>query len=348
MGSCCSSDTVPDAPDSIKTDPNDKNPISVEVAAYGTFGGCRDFGIWEGKRPTGSTEQKNSVWLWFNKSDLPGGNVRIDLENFQRGHSSDDPQKGKVLYYATMSERPSFQHFARVAGAGRESFWGFWKENSYLEPEDSYYANCSKHIGQFNHIQNHRIMGHVIAKWQTVTKAEFHDGSQGRGEEKMKGKPIEMEVFAKGTVVRTYLQWTEVDDGRMTTKHDSFTSEFVDRIEYKLTYENKLWTQFCAEGDSNFSNADPTIESSLFRTTLEGGWFKRATFATSTKDGVDPALALLISHVCATEYSVAQLKADLRLPLPHGFPGDVLYLNNGIQGMTLNYQPTATSGTFAW
>eukprot|EP01031_Cornospumella_fuschlensis_P043455 gene43455-53126_t len=160
MGCCCSSDTVPDAPETIKPDPSDTNPITVAVAAFGTFGGSRDFGIWEGKRPSGSSEQKNSVWLWFNKSDIPGDarNVRIDLENFQRGYLSDDPKKGKVLYYATMSEKPNFQHFARVAGAGRESFFGFWKSTTYMDPEDSHYVHSPKHTNQYNHIPNHRVL----------------------------------------------------------------------------------------------------------------------------------------------------------------------------------------------
>ncbi|RYH16939.1 hypothetical protein EON65_29310 [archaeon] len=39
---------MPDASDNIKPDPNGKNPILVEVSSFGTFGGSRDFGVWEG------------------------------------------------------------------------------------------------------------------------------------------------------------------------------------------------------------------------------------------------------------------------------------------------------------
>lgn len=60
--------------------------------------------------PAGSDDRKQKMWLWFNKSDgsIPNTGT-IDLENFVRGQNSSNPNKGRVLYTASVTERPSFE-----------------------------------------------------------------------------------------------------------------------------------------------------------------------------------------------------------------------------------------------
>eukprot|EP01031_Cornospumella_fuschlensis_P044042 gene44042-53844_t len=259
MGGICSTDVTPDAPKVIKADP-DANPVTVQIAPYGTWGGSRDFGIWQQQRPKDTTEQNDTVWLWFNKSTVGGGQVRIDLENFVRGHNPDFPKKGKVLYYAQMSEKPNFQSFQRVAGSGRDAFSGFYNPSSYQEPDDMFYINHIQHRPKVGKEKGSQVLGHVIAKWQMNTKVYVHDGDLGRATQSFQGQPAELEVYAKGTVIRTYQQYpVQVADrdaeGKVVGYHTEIrnttdTTEFVDRIEYRLMFQGQLWTMFCIQGNT--------------------------------------------------------------------------------------------------
>ncbi|RYG63645.1 hypothetical protein EON64_15510, partial [archaeon] len=211
----------------IRADP-DSNAVTVQIAPYGSWGGSRDFGIWLHQRPNETSEQNDTVWLWFNKSTLAGGQVRVDLENFVRGHNADFPKKGNVLYYAQMSERPNFQHFQRVAGSGGDELWGFYAPNSYQDPDDMFYINHSQHCPKVVKEKVSQVLGHVIAKWQMNTKVFFHDGNLGRATQSFQGQPAELEVYAKGTVIRTYQQYpVQVAD------HDSEGKVIGHHIEIK-------------------------------------------------------------------------------------------------------------------
>lgn len=336
MGGCCSSDAAPDVPQDIKMDPG-MNPITIQSAAFGTFGGSRDFGVWENTRPADSGDQKKQMWLWFNKSDLGPNRVRIDLENFRRGHNAEQPDKGKVLFYATMNEKPSFEYFQRAAGSGRDSFFGFFGSSTYLEPEDIYYTNHIQHVRRLRN--NATTLGHVITKWSTSAQVQFFDGDTGRGADIMQKDPVVMEIYAKGTNVTTYQRWVEHSDNGPDTRYGSVTTELVDRIEYRLTFKEALWGEFFVEGDAASNQpADPTIESPFFSTTLQGGWFARTVFTTKTKPDVDPALAILIAHVCATEFSVAQMKKDMAIPVPSRYPETSGLLGNGLAGISLIFK----------
>jgi hypothetical protein len=344
---------IPDAPQDLKPDPKSEDPVNVQIAALGTWGGSRDFGVWEGVRPDNSDDANKAVWLWFNKSDISPNHVRIDLENFQRGHNQENPKKGRVLFYATMLEKPNFQSFQRVAGSGHESFAGFYGSGTYAEQDDTFYC---QHGAAQQGIHAHRVLGRVIAKWSFNTSVLIYDGELGRGEGTMMGKPITMEVYAKGTAVATYEEWHERVENRndeghhMEVRRQKSVAELVDRIEYRLSCNNQFWTQWFVEGDTfSYGNAaDTTIDSPLFNTTVGGGWFTRTKFTTRTCSGVDPALAMLISHVCATEYSVAQVKADLHIHFPQHFPGMCGYLGSGFTGMQLTHPERTYDGTFTF
>ena len=70
-------------------------------------------------------------------------------------------------------------------------------------------------------------------------------------------------------------------------------------------------------GDSHtYGDANPNFDSPFFSLQLEGGWFSPSIFRISTKPGIDPCLAVLFAHLCATEYSVAEIKHDLDVNTP--------------------------------
>jgi hypothetical protein len=47
----------------------------------------------------------------------------------------------------------------------------------------------------------------------------------------------------------------------------------------------------------------------FFTTTLKGGWWQHEECCVTTSRGIDPALSMLLSHVCMTEFSLEKLKA---------------------------------------
>ena len=101
------------------------------------------------------------------------------------------------------------------------------------------------------------------------------------------------------------------------------------------------------QGDSHYNAGSPcTIDCPLFTTTIEGGWFSKSYYKTTTKAGGDPALALLVAHLCYTEYSVAEIKSDLRPNTPQNPPRDFRYMAPRQELMVFGGQ--SVSGEFRW
>lgn len=101
------------------------------------------------------------------------------------------------------------------------------------------------------------------------------------------------------------------------------------------------------QGDTHYNpGSNATISTPLFETIIEGGWFSKSSYTTTTKTDVDPALALLIAHLCYTEYSVAEIKNDLRPNTPNHPPNMWSYIapNKNVQ----HYSGGPCHGTFVW
>ena len=202
MGGCCSTDSTPDCPTVIRADPDFASPLEVVTKALGYWGMSRDFGVWEKEYPSSKEERTEKMWFWFNKCTSGQNTGRIDLETFEgRGEKPEDPKKGKVLYYAMVTEKPFFQSFQRIANTSFDSFYGIYT-NGYADEPDSFYVNHPTHMEKKR--DGGRALGQgLITKWQLNTKALIYDGEKGRGA--MFGQnPIYLEVFSKGTVVTTY------------------------------------------------------------------------------------------------------------------------------------------------
>jgi hypothetical protein len=262
--------------------------------------------------------------LWFNQETSGQNQGKIMLENFERGHIPDQPKKGKVLYYATVTEKPHFDSFQRIASSSFERFFGLYTDN-YTAQEDSYYVNHPTHLG--HRTPGRPVGNNIITKWQLNTQAQFFDGEKGRAADNFQKDPVILEVYSLGTVVTSYTHNTrEVTEmvgdppreHRRTVEEDlKYETEFVDRVEFRLIFRGALWAQWFIEGDSMQYGASCNTGSPFYDTTIDGGWFKAGTFTTTTKSGVDPCFALLLSHVCHTEYSVGEIKRDLHIHTPN-------------------------------
>lgn len=169
MGGICSSDTTPDLPKIIKADPPTQGQMRWLIARLGTFGGSRDFGVWDGNDPESGKQNRDTMWLWLNKSDVgqngPYRVVRIDVENFVRNNPN-VPTKGQVLFFATFIDSIRYQTFQRLNGVGQQCFTGFFGADSgmYQNYNDDYYLGHRN----YNRGQEHdrrRYLGNIITKW---------------------------------------------------------------------------------------------------------------------------------------------------------------------------------------
>jgi len=190
--------------------------------------------------------------------------------------------------------------------------------------------------------QGHPIGSTIITKWRLNTQAEFYDGEKGRGADNFQKDPVILEVFSLGTVVTSWTHYTttstDKDGHHHTEQHDAkYETEFVDRVEFRLVFRGALWAQWFIEGDSmHYGNATCNSNSPFFETKFEGGWFSPSVYRVKTIPGVDSCFALMLSHVCCTEYSIAEIKRDLQVNTPMSPNHGMQFL--GLQGRNNMYQ----------
>jgi len=353
MGGCCSLDSLPPVPDTITPDPDVNQPVKVSVARLGSMWG-RDYGVWKDKLPSGSDERQKTIWLWFNKSDNGPNKATIDLENFVRGHDEANKDKGKVLYKADVVEKPFFQVQHRQPGISYQRFFGLFSDqngNGYDSDDDNHYLSDTRFRSKFSMSDpDKRDLGlYIISKWSLNTKSSIYDGNLGRGEGLLGKDPVTLEVFAKGSGATGYEEVTtrsEDPETKAVTINKSVEKrefEFVDRVEFRLTCKGQVWDQFVINGDAKQWQADVNIDNKFFNTLVKGGFFSKTEMVTTTKAGIDPAFAMLLSHLCMTEYSVAEIKNDLNLQTPASYMAS--------QFRTINpqmqyYQPMPATGNF--
>jgi hypothetical protein len=356
MGCCFSLfDNVPETPKQIQADPSPTEQCTFVTAKLGYWGFSHDHGIWRDQIPDNSGEKKEQMWMWFRKRQQ-GSDFKIQLENFTRTDPN-DKSMGKVLFYGVMQGKPKVEYFQRVAGRSGGGFFGFFGSGygNSVNYDDSYYFNHGEHQ---RGLHNQRVLGktEVITKWQSYSTTKLFDGNMGRGEGTLNKDFVLMDVIACGTIVTTYTDYEEEevvrnDKGEETgrrfvrrTTHNSYT--FVDFIQYRLTVNNQLWAEWQVLGDSHsnaYSGKNITIDTPFFATVLDGGWFSRTKFRVTPKQGIDPALALLISHIVTSEYSLEEIKNDLNISIPSRPP-----MSYAAAPMMTTWNLSSTSGTFAW
>jgi len=338
MGCCCSQDSLPPVPKVIRPDPNPLEIMDVVVVKIGFFG--RDYGIYDKVYPDNSHDRQELIWLWFNKSNKDGNihRIQIDLENFVRGHIDGNPDQGRVLYSARLSEKPMFNLIQKKVDDGLVGMmYGLFTGN-YKDPNDRMYVDHPNHEEKLRAADGITLQPEVLIRWSFSSIVQIFDGDLGRGAAVFGRDPIMLEVFAKGAAVTTYKRWertvtTYDEDGkpnghRKESGINKVESTFVDRIEFRLSFRGSFWAEWFVQGDSFiYGAADATIDCPLFTTVVMGGWFSGTKFHTTTKYGVDPALAILIAQVCATEFSVGVIKSELQVNTPPNPPSQFPAVN---------------------
>jgi hypothetical protein len=361
MGACCGAmfDANPDTPPFIKPDPEINQPLLAVMAALGYWGMSHDYGIWQNSRPDKDANQE--MWMWFRRRDCGSGSIKVNLENFVRTDEK-NPKQGKILYYALLQRQPNVQHFQRIAGQSNTGWLGFLGgllgggNNNQggggqvsQGNDDDYYINHHNHTsGMSSYGSGGRIVGKtfLITKWQSFNSATIYDGDLGRGVKTFGNNSVVLETVAVGTAITTYMKVEEVvqerdGEGNITgshthTKEHRHSTTFVDNVQYRVSVGGGLWSQWSIPGDSSPQASmgnSVIISTPFFNTTLEGGWFSRTKFHCQTNNGIDPALALLLSQLLCTEYSIPEIKNDLDLPIPLHAPHP--------QGMGLLGQPAS-------
>ena len=337
MGGCCSSDVIPPVPKNIQPDPKENEVVECVITALkgSWLATIRDFAVYKGNQiPKAKDKQKDNMWLWFNKenADKKGKKVIVDLENFHRPAEDQKAGKGQILWRAKMDEKPRFKQKHRFQSLNKRSGFSFNRRRknnskySYDSDDDEFYVSHSNRKYSRGGHGSKEIGPIIMTKWCCDTTAEITPGNTGRGEEYFGKDPVKLEVFAKGTGVTRWTKERHERTDKDGKKHVSYSikkhvDEYVDIIEYTVVHKNELWDAFAMDGDKKEwgKSKDLECDNRFFTSVMSGGWFSANKTNITTKGG-DPALAMLIAHLCATEYSVVQLKKDLVLSTPQKPP----------------------------
>ena len=102
-------------------------------------------------------------------------------------------------------------------------------------------------------------------------------------------------------------------DGRYSLTTGSINQHFHYTIDHHHDHHHRHYPSFTTLSSYPSSSTSSWPSWSLSSCV---GWFSGTKFHTTTKYGVDPALAILIAQVCATEFSVGVVSYNV----------DILYL----------------------
>jgi len=362
-------DSAPALPSTIQLPPpvGVQNSVVFAVARLGWFGLGKDCGVW---RDTKTTESE--LWLWLkNRKSAPSSNFStIELEDFVRDAGS----KGGVHVLAEYNDRPAFDVFHRVVSRISSGGWTFHIGNgNELEDDGARLLQHVTHTSKRKSTMLHRgantglevgqrvsnVGGEIVSKWRLHTTARVTDGDRGT---RCGDGPLVLDVTAEGLGATSWQHvesFSETPDpsrpgawcvssSSSTTKHETV---WVDKVSFRLLRvtasecqpEQPVGYPWVVLGDLHM-NTDGAINSPFFDASVTGGLFARTSVETRTKEGTDPLLALMLSHLCSTEFSVASIKGHLDLRTPAIPPVDALPTAPGISiSFTASPLPPSTA-----
>ena len=311
MGCCYSICFDPGVPDNDvwRHMPAPDSAEDYVIQSCGMF--SKDYNVYHGREVS---EEKRQ--LWMNKEgSWTTGQASIDIENFHlktdgEPNNPKDEKRGQVLWHAEFRDRPHFDQHVCWSQGRHERFLGFF-DGYDSDDDDTYYNRIPQHSGKF--------FNKFIVKFSCRTSARIRPGKTGKGVNFRPGLDLTLKVFCKGTAVRvTTRTWTarRDEEGNVIGHYwvyNNHDSEFIDWIEYKLVHNDIAIAIFRCEGMGNSSS----WECPIFRATKDGGFFSDGDCKVETKEGWDPLLGLMLAHLCSTEYSPNQLKADFVPQFPH-------------------------------
>lgn len=150
----------------------------------------------------------------------------------------------------------------------------------------------------------------------------------------MQNGVLELDIFSTGTVITSYYEVidnepihnndNEIVGYRDIRRIEKPEQEFVDRVEYRLRIKSTgAFYQWMVLGDSSDGfpgSQDCSMMCPLFNVQVTGGWVTRSKLIIDSLGVLDPALTLLVAHLCCTEFSVLDMKRDLKVQTPADLP----------------------------
>lgn len=324
-------------PKIIKPDPDKSTPVSVTTRQsklpYNQIYGVYD----DAKAPTFNAE----IWLWFQATGDPR---LIELKHF-----TIDQHKGDVLFSAKIDTSQKIDKIHRAQDANDFAYFGFYS-TSVGTFDDQLYFDHNKHA--IKHRKDSRILyPSVITKWRQLMSATISCGTVDRSSNWRSGKLV-LEAVVLGTTATSWEEESKViahlEPGGKSRGHHierrtlKFETSFVDTIEYRLILNDELWSEWILPGDSSPQlKPNVVLESPLFRTELIGGFSNPGReFKTKTLPGVDGALAILISHLCCTEFCVDKILSEVKPNTPAVPPHVAVMMEWATIAETTNYEFT--------
>lgn len=294
---CCESIAV--APDIILDDPDiNSNGETMLIHSLSMFNS--DFTVYKGEE-----EKLENSWMFLNCVD----GKRYDLENFKR---KEGESKGEVLYSAVFENSFSSsnlqeqqRHFGNTDDVveNTKQFFNsmFTVPNQNQNPYPSDLDLIIKY--KSNKSFNDNMCELFISNWQYNTNCQIIPGTRING---ITGnQTLQLNVAANGSAVACFewIKQTSEEDRPSHWKKD--VEEYVNVIDYKLsTYSGQDLAYWRVIGDNEICALEVP---GLFTTTKAGGW-GRTDSITKTSSGIDPCLAVLLSHLCLEQYGVNEIK----------------------------------------
>jgi hypothetical protein len=282
-------------------------------------------------------------WFFLNKSGKRGGEVCVELENFVRGWDRDNVKRGQPLWRVDFVDKPAFWQNVRQPGSavvmppialfGKVALQ--WGGHGALHHDQRYLAMLRTR--RTHHHCEHLATAICNFHMNAGATLSSYGAAMGCGglpipPRKCFGRDVCLNVQALGTAACRWYKVTREstdEDGRVSyhTSIERDTMEHVDVTEFALLdrADPTLRTvvtipatgvpvAFGMTGDVTDDTAN--YDCPLFTVRQNGGFWSNDPPCVTTKPGVDPALAILLSHLMLKEYSTKEIKKDFKPQFP--------------------------------
>ena len=308
MGCCdnlCESTTRP--PLEIHPDPEGASKFAVKKCSRFN----KDYVVYS-KRV-----HESKKWLFMNQShDKDKGDWVYELENYVREDPA-FPTRGEILWRCTYDEFPKFR-FARVERDSYKCYFDDADDAEYTGTRVYYHGG---ELGKdYCEAQKYRMQSDAKCASVKVGGFEYTFVCDSRGwvsKEKRYWLEEGKERDKDGKVIST----------RMVERSRVYYDYEVSKISYVVYDKNKnVLDEFvCSSGGSEVGRLSQSeIHSECFDASFKyhkflNGWLCGCgtwTHHVHTKEGIDPGFALILGHICCTEFGPKEIGKDLNDNFP--------------------------------
>jgi hypothetical protein len=309
MGGCCSTDVIPDVPDTILADPGITDVLSI---SFQRIGSSHDFLV-----SNAVPFNDDKKWLFINKANnvnVEGFDSCIDIENFRRLNTTSEDkairEKGEVLWRCAFARYPVINQQV-VESWNRHNPWNRMEifhsnTGSIFSPPQ----NGSGYYDSFDHSNRESIIARCRVLFSYVSNIILIP-MKGRDQSYSR---LQMQVYVCGCGIKTRKEvWKEVD-GRRERHEETDEREIIDQIQYRvLTQSGDVIDQWMNNGDDPNNTKVTVWSSKCFQVTKTSKVFSKDSYEINTLPGTDPVLALLLGFLSAYQYSPDVIRSDVKL-----------------------------------